>query len=98
MQGNYPAGGGYSPLGIYGDRACRCIGPLSSFRTTTAPVLTYVRGYDGVVRPAEAITTPIPTCRYLAPVAYPTSCESLLCARVRDNPAEESAIDWLDHN
>src|SRR5262249_34293609 len=53
VQGNYPAGGGYSPLGTLGDTTMSLYGPLSSFRTTTAPVLTYTRGYDGVVRPAE---------------------------------------------
>src|SRR5262249_23759681 len=48
VQGNYPFGGGYSPLGIFGDTSMSLFGPLSSFRMTTAPVLTYTRGYDGV--------------------------------------------------
>jgi hypothetical protein len=97
IQGNYPIGGGYSPLGTFGT-SMSLIGPMSSFRTTPAPVLTYVRGYDGVVRPAEATATSYPNLPYLAPVAYPSRANHYYAPRVMDHPADESAIEWLDHN
>src|SRR5262245_55623610 len=60
VQAGYPATNGYAPLGIFGDHNLSVYGPFSSFRTTTAPVATYIRGYDGVVRPAESISTSYP--------------------------------------
>ncbi len=96
--GNFPAGGGYAPLGISGDATMSLNGPMSSMRSTTAPVVTYTRGYDGVVRPTPAITTTYPNLPYLAPVAYPTRANYYYAPRVPSNPAEESAINWLDMN
>lgn len=98
VQGNYPAGGGYSPLGIYGDPAMSLYGPFSAFRTTTAPLLIYTRGYDGVVRPAEAVTNSYPILPRLAPVVYPTRANHYYVPRIRDNPAQDSAINWIDQN
>jgi hypothetical protein len=98
VQGNYPAGGGYSPLGIFGEQTMSLYGPLSSFRTTTAPVLTYTRGFDGVVRPTESISTSYPNLPLLSPLAYPTRANNYYAPRIRDHPAEESAINWLDLN
>jgi hypothetical protein len=97
VQGNYPVGGGYAPLGTFGDTTMALFGPLSSFRTTTAPVLTYARGYDGVVRPAQFTSTSYPNLPYLAPVAYPTRANHYYAPRILDNPGRESAIEWLDH-
>jgi hypothetical protein len=98
VQGNYPAGGGYSPLGIFGDQTMSLYGPWSALRTTTAPVLTYTRGYDGVVRPATAISTSYPNLPMLSPVAYPTRANNYYAPRVIENPASNSAINWLDQN
>jgi hypothetical protein len=98
VQGNFPAGGGYAPLGISGDAAMSLYGPLSSLRTTTAPVITYTRGYDGVVRPTTAITTTYPNLPYLSPFAYPTRANYYYAPRVLENPAEDSAVNWLDMN
>lgn len=98
IQGNYPVGGGYSPLGIYGEHAMSLYGPFSSFRVTTAPVLTYTRGYDGVVRPSESISTSTPMLPRLSPLAYPTRANNYYAPRVRSDPAGESAINWLDQN
>lgn len=98
VQASYPATNGYAPLGIYGDHNLSVYGPFSSFRTTTAPVATYVRGYDGVVRPAESISTSYPNLPQLAPLAYPTRANDYYAPRIRDNPAYESAIGWLDMN
>lgn len=96
VQGNYPAGGGYSPLGTYGDTTMALYGPFSSLRTTTAPVTGYTRGYDGVVRPTEGITNTYPNLPYLSPMAYPTRANDYYAPRVRANPGQESAINWLD--
>jgi hypothetical protein len=96
--GNYPSGVGYSPLGIFGEHAMSLYGPFSSFRTTTAPVLTYTRGYDGVVRPAEAVSTSTPILPLLSPLAYPTRANNYYAPRFRDNPAQDSAINWIDHD
>ncbi len=98
VQGNYPIGGGYSPLGTYGETALSLYGPFSALRPTTAPVLTYSRGYDGVVRPAEAISTSYPNLPLLSPVAYPTRANNYYAPRILENPAENSAINWLDQN
>jgi hypothetical protein len=98
IMGNYPSGVGYSPLGTYGENAMSLYGPFSAFRTATAPVMIYTRGYDGFVRPAEAISTSTPILPQLSPLAYPTRANSYYAPRVRDNPAQDSAINWLDQN
>ena len=72
VRGNAPLGGGYSPLEIYGDQTLSLYGPLSPFRTSTAPVLTYVRGYDGQTRLIEAASFSNPNLPILSPVRYPT--------------------------
>jgi hypothetical protein len=98
VQANYPVGGGYSPLGTYGDTAMSLYGPFSALRPTTAPVLTYNRGYDGVVRPGETISTSYPNLPLLSPVAYPTRANNYYAPRILENPAENSAIRWIDQN
>ncbi|MHB1561372.1 MAG: hypothetical protein ACYC61_28325 [Isosphaeraceae bacterium] len=98
VQGNYPVGGGYSPLGTYGETTMSLYGPFSSMRTTTAPVQVYTRGYDGVVRSGTAISTSYPNLPALSPVAYPTRANNYYAPRVRENPAENSAYMWLDQN
>jgi hypothetical protein len=98
VQGNYPVGGGYAPLGIFGDQSLSLYGPTSALRTTTAPVLTYTRGYDGVARPKEAITSSYPNLPVLSPIAYPTRANHYYAPRVRENPASDSAIRWIDQN
>src|SRR5690242_12581705 len=47
VRGNFPTGGGYSPGNSYGDTSMDLYGPLSALRATSAPVLSYTRGYDG---------------------------------------------------
>jgi hypothetical protein len=96
--GNYPSGVGYSPMGIYGEHAMSLNGPFSSFRTTTAPVLTYTRGYDGVVRPGESVSTSTPILPLLSPLAYPTRANDYYAPRLRDHPEQDSAINWIDHD
>src|SRR3982751_4685468 len=48
VRGNFPTGGGYSPGDTQGgNQSMDIYGPLSALRSTSAPVLTYARGYDG---------------------------------------------------
>jgi hypothetical protein len=98
VQGNYPVGGGYAPLGIFGDQNMSLYGPFSGLRTTTAPVITYVRGYDGVVRPSEGVTATYPNLPRLAPLAYPTRANHYYAPRILESPADTNASMWIDHN
>src|SRR5262249_13742687 len=51
VRGSGRTGGGSTPNGYYGENSLALYGPLSPLRATAASVLTYSRGYDGVVRP-----------------------------------------------
>jgi hypothetical protein len=98
-RGNAPAGGGYSPLGQFGDTTMALYGPLSAFRFTSAPVLTYSRGYDGrpVVAPGTSFSTPnLPA---LTPVVYPTQATNYFGFRRSGAPPWwPNAINWIDQN
>ncbi len=98
VQSNYPVGGGYSPMGIYGDQTLSLDGPFSSFRSVTAPIVVYSRGYDGVVRPTEVVSSSYPNLPVLSPVAYPTRANNYYAPRVVEDPRSNSAINWLDQN
>jgi hypothetical protein len=98
-RGNFPVGGGYSPLEGYGDSSLTLYGPLSPMRTSTAPVLTYVRGYDGRTRLSEAISFSNPNLPVLSPVRYPTEGNYYYGPRrVRALPWGSNAINWIDQN
>lgn len=99
VRGNGTAGGGYSPLGAFGDQTMVMYGPLSVFRSTSAPVLTYTRGYDGrtVVAPGTSFSSP--NQPELSPVVYPTQANAYYGFRVSgDPPRWQNAINWLDQN
>ncbi len=98
IRGNDPVGGGYSPLGIYGDQTMSLYGPFSPFRSATAPVTVYSRGYDGVVRPTEGVSASYPNLPVLSPVAYPTQANNYYGPRIVEDPRSSSAINWLDQN
>jgi hypothetical protein len=92
-------GGGYSPLEIYGDQTLALYGPLSSLRLTTAPVVTYVRGYDGRVHTAAALSFSTPNLPEYSPVVYPTAAQYFYGPRVSNNPPWSSnALNWIDLN
>src|SRR5262249_35742380 len=84
--GDYPSGGGYSPLGIYGDQTMALYGPTSSLRPMTAPVVTYTRGYGGEVRPAPGNTSLHTHPPRLSPVHFPQRLIKQLCSRAILNP------------
>ena len=99
VQGNSPIGAGYSPLQIYGDQTLSLYGPLSPFRTMTAPVLTYVRGYDGQTTVSEAISFSNPNLPVLSSVRYPTEANYYYGPRrPRSLPWGSNAINWIDQN
>src|SRR5262245_3297235 len=60
VRGNFPTGGGYSPLDQFGNTSLSLYGPLSSLRATTAPVLLVTRGYDGRLVPLSATSFSTP--------------------------------------
>jgi hypothetical protein len=99
VRANNPLGGGYSPLGISGDQALSLYGPFSPFRAKTAPVLSYVRGYDGQLQLLEGYSFSNPNRPELSPVVYPTEANNYYGPRVsRTPPWWSSAINWIDQN
>ncbi len=97
--GANPVGPGYSPLDIYGDQTLALYGPLSPFRTATAPLVIYERGYDGRIHKVEAASFSNPNLRALSPVIYPTQANYYYAPRVmRTPPWWPSAINWIDQN
>jgi hypothetical protein len=99
VRGNAPTGGGYSPLGTYGDQNLVLYGPLSSLRASSAPVLTYVRGYDGVVYPTQGTAISYPNLPPASRVVYPTRGSSFYGFRESGTPPWWSnAANWIDQN
>jgi hypothetical protein len=97
--GNDHVDAGYAPLGIYGDQTMSLYGPFSALRGATAPVLTYVRGYDGQLRPVEAASFSYPNLPSLSPVIYPTEANYYYAPRVsRTPPWWSNPIYWIDQN
>jgi hypothetical protein len=99
VRGNAPAGGGYSSLGNFGETTLSLCGPTSSLRMTSAPVLTYTRGYDGrtVVVPGTSFSTPnLPA---LTPVVNPTQASYYYGFRRSGTPPWwASGMNWIDQN
>jgi hypothetical protein len=99
VRGNFEAGGGYSPLGIYGDSTAVLYGPLSAFRTSSAPVLYYERGYDGSYRPGVGTGFSTPNFPSGSPVIYPSRANVFGAPRrVSTPPQWDSGINWIDLN
>jgi hypothetical protein len=99
VRGNAPAGGGYSPLGTFGDATMVLYGPTSSLRATSAPLLTYTRGYDGQIIPRTATSFSTPNLPSLSPVIYPTQANDYFGFRVSgDPPWWQNGMDWIDQN
>ncbi|APW62840.1 hypothetical protein [Paludisphaera borealis] len=97
--GASPIGGGYSPLGIYGDGSMALSGPFSPMRSKSAPVMTYSRGYDGVVRGVPGVSFSNPNLPALSPVVYPTPRSNYYAPRVNRTPSWwSSGVNWIDQN
>jgi hypothetical protein len=74
-------------------------GPLSALRFTSAPVITYTRGYDGraVVTPGTSFSTP--NFPALTPVISPTQASNYFGFRESGSPPWwANAINWIDQN
>ena len=99
VAGNVPVGVGYTPLESYGDQTLALYGPLSPMRAATAPILTYMRGYDGRTRLVETASFSYPNLPALSPVRYPTVGNYYYGPRViRTLPWGQNAINWIDQN
>ncbi len=97
--GANPIGGGYSPLGTFGDTSMALNGPVSPFRSVSAPVVTYNRGYDGVTRAVPGVSTSSPNQPILSPFVYPTRRNNYYAPRVsRTPPWWTSGVNWIDQN
>jgi hypothetical protein len=99
IRSNITASGGYTPLGMYGDQTTALYGPLSVMRSTSAPVLTYTRGYDGRAMLAPGTSFSTPNYPALTPVVYPTQANAYYGFRVSGNPPWwQNATNWVDQN
>jgi hypothetical protein len=97
--GDAPLGGGFSPLGIYGDSTMSLYGPFSPLRARTAPIVNYVRGYDGRIYVTEGNSFSYPNRPDLSPVVYPTEHTNYFGPRVsRTPPWWSNGINWIDQN
>jgi hypothetical protein len=97
VRGNWPTGGGYSPLEVYGDMTLSLYGPISPLRSVSAPVRTYTRGYDGRLYVGEATSFSNPNLPGLSPVIYPTQGSYFYGPRLnRTPPWWSSATNWID--
>ncbi len=99
VRGNGTAGGGYSPLGQFGDTTMVIHGPLSVFRSTSAPIAIYSRGYDGRITEVPATSFSSPNQPRLSPVVYPTQATNYYGFRQSGSPPWwQNATNWIDQN
>jgi hypothetical protein len=100
VRGNGTTGGGYSPLQVAGDQTMVMYGPLSVMRSATAPVTTYVRGYDGALQPVSGISFSTPNLSTLSPVVYPNRSSDYYHPRTDVSPPAwpKDGMNWIDQN
>jgi len=99
VRGNFPAGGGYTPLGQFGDGTFSLYGPFSTLRSTSAPVHFYASGYDGRPVVARGTSFSTPNLPPLSPVIYPTRASYFYGFRTTTIPPWwTSGFNWVDQN
>ena len=100
VRGNGPTGGGYTPFQNHGDSTMVMYGPMSVFRSTTAPVTAYVRGYNGALQPVPGISFSNPNLPGLSPVVYPTRSTTYFRSRFGNDPVmlPKDSMNWIDQN
>ena len=99
IRGNFPVGGGYTPLDSFGNSTMALYGPLSAFRNTAAPVQTYTRGYDGRPTLVQGTSFSTPNAPDLTPVVYPTQSSYYYAPRSLTSPPWwDSGFNWIDQN
>jgi hypothetical protein len=97
--GDPAAGGGYSPLGQYGTTTMVLYGPTSIFRSVTAPVTSYSRGYDGRVYESQGHSFSTPFRPESSPVVYPNANSNYYRPRGTTEPAQRMrGYGWVDQN
>ena len=97
--GNGLRGGGYSPLGSYGETSMDLYGPFAALRATSAPVVGYTRGYDGRLNRYEGTSFSTPFLPSQSPVVYPTRASNYSALRGPGiRPQTGSAMNWVDQN
>ena len=99
VRGDNPTGKGYTPLGMYSSANLSVYGPTSMFRSVSAPVRIYSRGYDGSVTETEGTTTSNPFLPEPQPVNYPSANSNYYKPRrLTSPPWWQSGINWVDQN
>ncbi len=94
-----PTGGGYSPLGQYGPSNLTLYGPMSIYRSVTAPVTVYSRGYDGRVYESQGHSFSTPFLPRSSPVIYPTANSNYYRPRGTSAPPWwTTGNGWIDQN
>lgn len=97
--GDRPTGDGYSPLGMYGTNNMVQYGPFSIYRSTTAPVNVYSRGYDGQVYETRGHSFSTPFRPESSPVVYPQPNSYYFRPRGTSSPSQwTSGYGWVDQN
>lgn len=99
VAGNNEPGMGHSPLGMYGPNNLVIDGPLSAWRSRSAPVATYSRGYDGNLHPSLGTGFSYPNRPEIAPIVYPTRGNVANGFRQSGVPPQwYDSINWIDQN
>jgi hypothetical protein len=99
IAGDRPTGFGYSPLGQYGPNNLNIYGPTSIYRTFSAPVRVYNRGYNGAVYETEGTAFSTPNFPPGSPVVYPGPNSSYYRPRRTPvNPIYTNVQMWIDQN
>lgn len=94
-----PKGAGYSPLGLYGPNNLTIYGPTSIYRSVTAPVSVYSRGYDGRVYESRGHSFSTPFRPESSPVIYPTANSNYYRPRGTSAPPWwTTGNGWIDQN
>ena len=99
VRGNGVVGGGYSPLGSFGQTSMDIYGPFAALRATTAPVVQYSRGYDGRLNRFDGFSTSTPFFPSQSSVVYPTRASNFSAIRGPGIPPQTgSGMNWVDQN
>lgn len=97
--GDRPTGDGYTPLGQYGPNNLTIYGPMSIYRSVTAPVSVYSRGYDGRVYESRGHSFSTPFRPESSPVIYPTANSNYYRPRGTTAPPwRTTGYGWIDQN
>jgi hypothetical protein len=91
---------GWTPLQQFGSGTLSLYGPLSSLRSTAAPVVTYQRGYDGSLRPSVGTGFSYPNLPPAGAVVYPTRSNYSYGFRYQQSPPwwDGAGANWIDFN